>query len=100
MGTHLYLCDSGGPMTLGIDGTPPRWATCPVCTKSLECERCPGAQLQGEAPAFTPEAQVVYRCAAGHQRVIAVPPGEGRPESTHCPDCDGMLLPIDASAPA
>ncbi len=80
-------------MVLRVDGTPPQWATCPVCVKALECSRCEGAQLQGEAPAFGDGTAVLYRCQAGHERTIHLPPGAGVPESAHCPDCGGMLLP-------
>jgi hypothetical protein len=94
MATHLYMCDEGGPMVLGVDGTPPKWATCPVCTKALECAKCEGAQLQGETEPFADGTAIEYRCAAGHVRVIHLPAGRDLPESTHCPDCDGMLLPV------
>lgn len=83
-------------MALGIDGTPPPWATCPVCVKSLECERCPGAQLQGDSPPFATGARLVYRCARGHERGITPAAGAEPPESAQCPDCDGMLLLVDA----
>lgn len=98
MGLHLYVCDTGGPMTLAIDGSPPRWATCPVCVKSVECERCRGAQLQGEAPHVATGPMLVYRCPAGHTRAIATPVGVDRPESAQCPECDGMLVPEAALA--
>ena len=96
MGVHLYVCDSGGPMALGVDGSPPQWATCPACVKSLECDRCPGAQLQGEALGFTPGAELVYRCAHGHERRITAAVGAEPPESAQCPDCDEMLLLVNA----
>ena len=94
MGTHLYLCEGGGPMTLAVDGTPPQWATCPVCVQSLECERCPGAQVQGDAPPFAAASKVLYRCSAGHERMIMLPAGVSAPESAHCPDCGGMLMAV------
>ena len=80
-------------MVLGVDGTPPQWATCPVCTKALECEKCEGAKLAGEGEPFTGGTTIEYRCAAGHKRTISIPKDRGVPESTHCPECDGMLLP-------
>jgi uncharacterized protein with PIN domain len=80
-------------MVLGVDGTPPQWASCPVCAKALECARCEGAQLQGEAEPFAGGTPVVYRCQAGHQRTIMLPEGKTFPESAHCPECGGMLLP-------
>jgi len=97
MGSHLYVCDSGGPMTLEIDGSPPKWVTCPVCSKALECANCPGAQLQGEAPAFPVATKVFYRCPLGHQRTIALRAGDGQPESAQCPECDGMLMPTPSA---
>jgi hypothetical protein len=96
MGTHLYICDNGGPMTLAVDGTAPQWVTCPVGVKSLECTSCPGAQLQGEAAPFAAEATLLYRCSAGHERRLMLPAGLGQPESAHCPDCGGMLLLVQA----
>ncbi len=93
MGTHLYMCEEGGSMVLGVSGTPPEWATCPVCAKALECAKCEGAKLQGSAEPFTGGASVEYRCVAGHSRTIQIPADRDRPESTHCPDCGGMLLP-------
>ena len=94
MGTHLYVCEEGGPMTLGVDGTPPKWATCPVGVQALDCARCEGAQLRGEAPSFSGGTSVAYRCASGHGRTLHLPPGTLAPESAHCPECDGMLLPV------
>lgn len=84
-------------MTLEIDGSPPPWVTCPVCTKALECAACPGAQLQGEAPPFEVATKVLYRCAAGHQRTIMLRAGDSQPESAQCPECDGMLMPPPAA---
>jgi hypothetical protein len=89
MGTHLYVCEKGGPMVLGIDGTPPHWATCPFSHDGAPCD---GAKLDGDAEPFTGGAAVEYRCAAGHARVIRVPAGRSSPESAHCPDCGGTLL--------
>lgn len=86
-------------MTLAVDGTPPQWATCPVCVQSLECERCPGAQLRGDAPPFPIGSKVLYRCSAGHERTIMLPEGVAPPESAHCPDCGGMLM-VAGDAPA
>ena len=94
MGTHLYLCENGGPMVVATDGTAPQWVTCPVCVKALECSDCPGAQLQGDAPAFPVASTVRYRCSAGHERLIMLPAGMQTPESTHCPDCNGMAMPV------
>ena len=95
MATHLYMCESGGPMKLGVDGSPPQWATCPVCVKSLECTKCDGAQLQGTALDFVPGPTYVYRCPAGHERSITVAEGQLQPESAHCPECGGMLSPVE-----
>jgi hypothetical protein len=100
MATHLYLCDNGGPMTLAFDGTPPQWATCAVCVSSLECPNCPGAQLQGEAPAFPVASRIRYRCQNGHERTVMLAEGTPQPESTHCPDCGGMLLPVAWTTPS
>jgi hypothetical protein len=99
MGTHLYLCEEGGPMILGVDGTPPQWATCPVCTKALECAQCEGAKLQGEADPFTGGTTIEYRCSAGHRRTLHIPADREQPESAHCPECGGMLLPVSAGQP-
>jgi hypothetical protein len=90
MGTHLYVCGEGGQMVLGIDGTPPHWVTCPF---SHEGARCDGAKLEGDAEPFTGGAAVEYRCAVGHARVLRMAAGRSAPESAHCPDCGGMLLP-------
>jgi hypothetical protein len=98
MGTHLYMCDEGGPMVLGVEGMPPQWITCPVCVKALECARCDGAQLQGDAPPFTEGSSVAYRCEGGHGRTIRLPSGVAPPESVHCPDCGGMLMLVTAAA--
>jgi hypothetical protein len=87
-------------MKLGIDGSPPKWATCPICVKSLECTKCEGAQLQGTATDFAPGPTVTYRCPAGHQRAITVSAGDLQPESAQCPDCDGMLMPVSPQAEA
>jgi hypothetical protein len=100
MSTHLYVCDNGGPMTLGVDGTPPAWATCPVCVTALECTSCQGAQLQGAAQPFKVASSIGYRCANGHLRTLSLPEGAQAPESAQCPDCDGMLLPGGALAHA
>ena len=99
MGTHLYMCENGGPITLAVDGTTPLWVTCPTGAKALECTSCPGAQLQGEAPPFAASSRLLYRCAAGHGRRIMLPAGAAHPESAHCPDCGGMLLAVEAPAP-
>ncbi|HVY47295.1 MAG TPA: hypothetical protein VHB21_15510 [Minicystis sp.] len=93
MGTHLYVCEGGGAITLTVDGDAPAWATCPICAAALECARCPGAQLAGDAEPFAPARRVVYRCAQGHERVVALPEGQDLPETIHCTACDGMLLP-------
>ncbi len=98
MSTHLYVCDNGGPMTLGVDGTPPLWATCPVCVTALECTSCAGAQLQGAAAPFKVASSIAYRCASGHVRTLSLPLGALAPESAQCPDCNGMLLPEAATA--
>lgn len=95
MVTHLYICEEGGTMTLGIEGSPPKWVTCPICDKALECTSCPGAQLGGLAPPLTAGVVALYRCAAGHQRRLMYA-GDAPPESAQCPDCDGMLLPAAA----
>lgn len=95
MGTHLYFCEAGGDMILAVDGTPPKWATCPVCVTSLECTTCKGAELRGEAPPFPIKRKVLYRCSKGHERTIAMATTQDeRPESANCPDCDEMLLPV------
>ncbi|MFO0588218.1 MAG: hypothetical protein U0441_11790 [Polyangiaceae bacterium] len=99
MRMHLYVCETGGPTTIGTDGAAPQWITCAACVKSLECDKCDGAQLQGDAPAFEVATHLTYRCSAGHERLIALPAGAGIPESTHCPDCNGMALPVNAPAP-
>jgi hypothetical protein len=87
-------------MVLRVEGTPPAWATCPVCVKALECARCDGAMLQGDAEPFSGGSALVYRCPAGHQRTIHVPADGAVPESTHCPECGGMLLPVEGGARA
>lgn len=93
MGSHLYVCEGGGPMTLAIEGTPPKWVTCPIGAKALECASCPGAYLKGDAPPFPVAAKILYRCAAGHVRTIMLRAGDRQPESAQCPECEGMLLP-------
>ena len=93
MSAHLYVCDSGGPMVVAMDGAPPRWVTCPVCT-GFECSKCPGAQLQGEAPDFPGGSSLVYRCEAGHEQQLRLPQGVEMPESAQCSRCDGMMLPV------
>jgi hypothetical protein len=95
MHTHLYVCEEGGPMVLGVAGTPPLWVTCPIGPKGLECMRCDGARLEGPAEAFSGGVAVAYACASGHQRVLQVPSGIGLPESAQCPECDGLLLPVE-----
>jgi hypothetical protein len=87
-------------MTVGIDGTPPGWATCPECAAALECTSCEGAKLQGAAAPFEVALTVRYRCARGHERTFTLPEGRQPPESAQCPDCDGMLLPRDARSAA
>ncbi len=94
MRTHLYVCESGGPTTIGTDGPAPLWVTCPACVKSLECTQCDGAQLAGDAPPFEAARSLRYRCSAGHERNVTLPAGTGVLESMHCPDCNGMALPI------
>jgi hypothetical protein len=96
MRTHLYVCESGGPTMLSTDGAAPQWVTCPACVKSLECTKCEGAQLAGEAPAFDVARTLRYRCSSGHERSVALPEGIGVLESMHCPECNGMSLPVDA----
>ena len=96
MGTHLYLCDKGEPMVIALEGMPPPWVTCPACD-GIECNRCDGAELQGEAPAFSEGAQALYRCKAGHQKALRAPAGQGLPESAQCTECDGMLLAVVSS---
>lgn len=96
MVTHLYVCENGGPLTIGIEGTPPKWVTCSTSDKAYECTGCSGALLKGSAEPFPVVQTVQYRCAAGHQRAIMLAAGAEKPESAHCPDCDGMLLPSPA----
>jgi hypothetical protein len=91
MGAHLYVCESGGPMVVGMDGPPAPWVTCPVCTAS-ECSKCDGAQLQGDAPPFEGGTTAAYRCPAGHEKTFVIPPGRGVPESAQCTECGLMLL--------
>lgn len=93
MGTHLYICENGGSMVVAMDGMPAPWVTCPECD-GIDCDRCDGAQLQGDATAFSEGARAVYRCAAGHEKTLRVPSGAGLPESAQCTECDGMLLPV------
>ena len=83
-------------MLVTTEGTPPRWVTCPACT-IVDCERCDGAQLQGDAASFTGGASGLYRCEAGHEKVLTMPLGLGLPESAQCPECDGMMLPLPAA---
>lgn len=97
MGTHLYICENGGPFTVGIVGTPPIWVTCPVCAETVDCSSCLGAQLRGEAPDFPVVTKVLYRCAEGHERTLLFGADAAPAESAHCPDCDGMLLPAPAA---
>jgi hypothetical protein len=92
MGTHLYVCENGGPMIVATTGAPPRWVTCPSGT-GIECDRCDGAQLQGVAPDFGGGVPFVYRCKSGHEKTLQLPTGMRRPESAHCTDCDGLMLP-------
>jgi hypothetical protein len=92
MGTHLYVCENDGPLVVATEGAPPRWVTCPT-GNGVECNRCEGAQLQGAAKDFGEGEGFVYRCKSGHARTLRLPAGVGRPESAHCPDCDGLMLP-------
>lgn len=96
MGTHLYVCENGGPMVVATEGTPPRWVTCPI-DSTVECARCGGAQLQGEAQAFTGGSSALYRCKWGHGQTLRIS-GVGLPESAQCPVCDGLMLPEPSSA--
>ncbi len=97
MGTHLYVCDNGGPMVVATVGPPPRWITCPVCT-AVECARCDGAQLSGDAQGFAGGAYIVYRCEAGHEKPLRLPVGKDLPESVQCVECDGVMLPTPPPA--
>jgi len=91
MGTHLYICDQGGPMTVATEEPPPRWVTCPICVAN-ECRRCNGADLEGDADEFSEGTSARYRCDSKHERTLRVPAGEDLPESAECPECGGMLL--------
>ncbi len=91
MSTHLYVCDNGGPMVIGMDGAAPPWVTCPVCNAS-ECTSCSGAQLRGPADPFEGGTTARFRCAAGHEKTLRIPPGRELPESAQCTECSGMLL--------
>jgi hypothetical protein len=93
MGTHLYVCDEGGPLVVATPGTPPGWVTCPLGS-GYECSRCKGAALQGEAEPFCGGPASLYACAAGHRQVLQTPMGKGLPESAECPECKGTLLPV------
>lgn len=94
MRTYLYTCDEGGPMVLGVDGTPPAWVTCPVGLKGLECTHCDAAKLVGPAPPFAGGVLVEYRCKSGHSRVLHLPSDTGLPETAQCRECDEMLMPV------
>ena len=91
MGTHLYVCDKGPPMVVATQGAPPRWITCPACA-TFECDRCDGAQLEGEAEQFADGRSVLFRCEAGHEKTLRIPASGGVPESASCVECDGMML--------
>ena len=92
MGTHLYVCENGGPMVIATEGAPPRWVTCPS-GRAVDCQRCDGAELQGVGQDFGGGQRFVYRCKSGHEKGLRMPDGVGRPESAHCTDCDGLMLP-------
>lgn len=96
MGTHLYVCENGGPLVIATEGTPPPWITCPVCAAN-ECGRCDGAKLQGLAEEFARGTSAVFRCSVGHEKEIRVPGGVRLPESAQCVECDAMMLPIASS---
>ena len=84
-------------MVVATVGAPPQWVTCPVCT-TLECLRCKGAQLLGDAQGFDGGATIVYRCEAGHEKPLRLPVGSGLPESVHCVECDALMLPPPSAA--
>jgi hypothetical protein len=66
-----------------------------VCTTSLDCTSCEGAQLQGAAAPFETGITGRYRCASGHERTLMLPKGKPFPESAECPECGGMLVQTD-----
>ncbi len=80
-------------MVVALEGSPPPWVTCPECD-GIECDRCDGAELGDEAPAFSGGVAGLYRCPAGHERVLRVPLDRGLPESAQCTECTGMLLAV------
>ncbi len=75
MGTYLYLCDEGGPLVLGVDGTPPGLGHVSGLREGARVRALRRREASGRESAVRGGTAVVHRCAAGRSA-----PSTSRPE--------------------